>query len=177
LIERDTRPSRHRLWRGMRRDIEISHTRRVEIAEASDNLTIAAAHQVAVGPVGGNAIVQEVVTNLHMGAIGGNCTVERVAGDLRIGPIGGNADLRAIGAVPQLGDIGGNLTLGAAPLSVEAGTKHAGHFTVGGNARLEFSDDINLTIHATIGGVIRGAGINSTFAGGMATIGYGEGTA
>jgi hypothetical protein len=174
VIEHDTQPRQHRLLKRLRREIEVSNTRTVEIAEASDNLTITTAQRVAVGPVGGNATVREVAGELRLGAIGGNCTVERVAGELRTGTIGGNADVRATGAVLQMGNIGGNLTLEGAPLT-SAAVQHAGRLVVGGNARLEFPDDANLAIHATLGGTIHGAGINSTFAGGMATISYGAG--
>jgi SHOCT-like domain len=156
VIERDTRPHQHRLRKRLRREIDISNTRTIEIAEASDDLTITMAQRVAVGPVGGNATVREV------------------AGELRTGTIGGNAYIRATTAVLQIGNIGGNLTLDAAPLTIEVG-EHAGRLVVGGNARLEFPDDANLAIHATLGGKIHGAGINSTFAGGMATISYGAG--
>jgi hypothetical protein len=177
LIERDTRPSLHPLEIGIRRHIEISRTRRVEIAEASDNLTIIAAQHVVAGAVGGNATVREVAGELRLGAIGGNCTVEQVAGELRVGPVGGNADIRVAGAVPQIDNVGGNLTLEAAPLVSEAGAAQARRLTIGGNARLEFPDDASLSIHAIVSGTLHGAGNSSGFEGGIATISYGAGAA
>jgi len=174
VIERDTRPRQQGQRR--RRDITVSNTRTIEIAEAGSDLTIVTAQQVAVGPVGGNATVREVAGELRLGTIGGNCTVERVMGQLRLGTSGGNADVRTVGAVLQIGNVGGNLTLDSAPLMIEA-AEQASRLVVGGNARLEFPDDADLAIRATLGGTIGGKGINSTFAGGMATITYGAGAA
>jgi hypothetical protein len=171
-IERDTRPYDERLWKHLRRHIEIANTGTIEIAEASDNLTIVAARQVAAGPVGGNATVREVAGELRLGAIGGNCAVAQVAGNLRVGPVGGNAEILATGDVLEVGNIGGNLMLDAAPLTVA----DRAQIIVGGNARLVLPDDADLSIHAIIGGVVYGAGISS-IAIGMATISYGAGTA
>jgi hypothetical protein len=193
VIERDEqwRQCRERI----RRDIEAYNIGMLEIAEASDNLTIVGAQQASVGSVGGDAIarivagdlrvgdvggsfrVAEVGGHLYLGNIGGNCTVRQVAGDLGIGHVGGTADLAQIGAVLRIGDVGGNLTLDAAPLMIETAPESGLRVAIGGNAQLELPARSNLTIQVIAGGVVRGEGLGSTLGGGMATIVYGDGAA
>jgi len=193
MIERDKqwRPC----WERIRRDIEAYNIGTLEIAEASDNLTIVGAQRASVGSVGGDAIarmvagdlrvsdvggscrVAEVGGDLCLGNTGGNCTVRQVAGDLDIGHVGGTADLAQIGAVLRIGDVGGNLTLDAAPLTIETAAEPGLRVAVGGNAQLELPARSNLTIQVIAGGVLRGEGLGSTLGGGMATIGYGDGAA
>ncbi len=105
------------------------------------------------------------------GSVGGDAAIKEIAGTLLVGSIGGDAAIRAQGAGLNIGSIGGDLSLDAA---FPGGSST--WINIGGDATIRLIEPLNLTIHATVSGDIRGAQLVSS-SGGVFKVVYGDGSA
>lgn len=172
VIERDAeRVSllRHLIER-IDRSVRITDVATVELECVYGRLSINRAGEVRGGDVGGGAEISAVRGSLELKNIGGGCELadcggdvrikdvggalraQGVAGRLKVGTVGGSATVDGCGGVQGLGNVGGSLDLHETPLAFDGSLRVA----VGGSAHVPHPQDA-FTLHAIVGGQIRGA--------------------
>jgi hypothetical protein len=155
-------------------DCRISESAGAEIGlgNVGGDLQLDGALQIHMGNAGGDAELREVQGDVHIGNIGGDGTLHNVGGDLTAGQIGGDARLRGMNGSTRVGGIGGDLDLQAS-----FGPESKTHLNVGGDAQVFLSTPVDLSLQATVGGVIDGSSLSFTHSGNIVRLVYGEGQA
>ncbi|HEY4033267.1 MAG TPA: hypothetical protein VGL94_04810 [Ktedonobacteraceae bacterium] len=141
------------------------------IGHVGINLEIAGASSLRAHNVGCDCNLRDVQGNISVDHIGSSVTVAGAAGNLQIGNIGGNAELKGIGGLLGVGSAGGNIFVEASfpPESVT-------RLRAGGNVHLVLPSNANLTIQATVGGIVHSQAAVSAM-GNHITLVYGDGAA
>ncbi|KAB8141268.1 hypothetical protein F8S13_19425 [Chloroflexia bacterium SDU3-3] len=172
VIERDAEQVSllRRLIEHVDRSIRIADVATAELECVYGSLQIDRAGEVRGGDVGGGAEISAVRGSLELRNIGGGCELadcggdvqiknvggalraQGIAGRLKVGAIGGSATVSGCGGLQALGNVGGNLDLHEAPLAFDGSLRMA----VGGSAHIPHPQDA-FTLHAIVGGQIRGA--------------------
>src|SRR5947209_18605788 len=107
-----------------------------------------------------------------MGHIGSDASVIGVGGNLRTGSIGADAQFKGLHGNADLNNVGADLLLQA---DFPAGSTT--RLRVGGSARVLLPDNANLSVRASVGGVVNGRSIVSHAPGNRVTLVYGDGAA
>jgi hypothetical protein len=113
----------------------------------------------------------ENVQQIALHEISGNISLKAIAGEVRLGHIGGNAELKGMRGLLDVGAVGGNVFVEASfpPESVT-------RLQADGNIHFVLPSDANLTIQATVGGMVHSpAGVSAM--GNYITLAYGDGAA
>lgn len=135
------------------------------------NLEVAGASSLQAHTIGCDCSLRDIQGNVSLDHVGSSMAVAGVAGNFQIGNIGGNAELKGIRGLLGISSVGGNVFVEASfpPESVT-------RLRAGGNVHLVLPSHANLTIQATVGGIVHGQGIVSAM-GNHVTLVYGDGTA
>lgn len=155
------------------KNCQVHDSERAElmIGHIGINLEVAGASSLQTCNIGCDCNLRDIQGNVSIDHIGSSITVAGVAGNLQIGNIGGNAELKGIRGLLGIGSAAGNVFVEASfpPESVT-------RLQAGGNIHLVLPSNANLTIQATVGGIVHGHGTVSAM-GNQVTLVYGNGTA
>lgn len=144
----------------------------VEISHCKDLLELAVPYEqiVTAKSIDGDVFVENV-QKVELEEVRGNVLLKAIAGEVKLGQIGGNVELKGIRGRLDGGSVGGNVFLEASypPESVT-------RLRAGGNVHLVLPSDANLTIQATVAGIVHSSAAVSA-RGNHITLVYGNGAA
>ena len=135
------------------------------------NVDISSTSSIRGRHIGGDCSLRDIQGNVSLDHVDSSMTVAGVAGNLQIGNIGGNAELKGIRGLLGSNSVGGN-----AFVETNFPPESVTRLRAGGNIHLVLPSNANLTIQATVGGIVHGHGSVSAM-GHHVTLVYGDGAA
>jgi len=137
-------------------DATCSDVGTLTIGHVGGDLVAARIREVQAGSIEGDCAVNGEAVTLRLGNVGGDLVVKVATGTLTMGNVAGDASFSGTFAQVTLGNIAGDLSLRLQPTS---GGTYRAH--VAGDAAVHLPDDASVTLHATVVGGIRGAGVHT----------------
>ncbi len=137
-------------------DAACSDVGTLVIGQVGGDLVATRIREMQAGAIEGDCAVNGEAVTLRLGNVGGDLVVKVATGTLTMGNVAGDASFSGMFDQVTLGNIAGDLALRLQP--TPGGTYRA---HVAGDAAVHLPDDANVTLHGTVVGAIKGAGVRT----------------